>query len=358
MKKIVYIRTNSIRSEPRLIKEYTVGSSCFNCHIISWNREKIKEKRQKLYNLNLAAPYGSKIYFLFFPIWSFFCFFNLIKINPDLIHACDSEGVFSSLIYSKLFRKKIIFDMWDATLCRAPQTKFFRNFCSAIDRFLIKHTDMLLVPDKERLNQIDLRQCKYEVIPNSEKINSRPITQIKFTKKKTIHISYVGTLSKDRGVDQIIKAAKELPDFHFTIAGYGPDEQYFQELLNNCHLKNLDFLGRVNYEQAKKINQRSDIMISLLNPEFNNYKYATSTKIFEAFSFFKPVITTKNTASGNLVKKTSWGLTIDYNSTALINSLNDIKNGKKAITLDTNQCQQFNWENAATKILAIYKELI
>lgn len=359
--KIVFIRTNNFAVEPRLNKEYSTAKSFLDTSVISWDRERSGQSGQNLYSFDLYAKIGGKQYFLLFPLWMFFCFIKLIKISPRIIHACDSEGVLSGLLYAKLFRRKIIFDLWDATACRVPSGLGLKKFASWLDRCLASSVDAVLIPDEGRLKQIRLtKKVNYTLIPNSDVINKREPVRYNIVGKEQIVVTYIGILvGKYRGLEQIIEIAKVLPQYKIQIAGYGPDAAMIEKMiLENNQLGNIHYLGKVSYADSIKINQKSDILLSLLDPDFTNYQYATSTKIFDAFSAYKPVITTANTASAKLVRETDWGITVDYQKDALKQALESISEGKKVFELHYDKVSQYDWRSVEQRLADVYRSLI
>ena len=363
-KKIVFIRTNLFSLEPRLNKEVAAAEKKYSCYIISWDRELTGQKNKNLYSFNVYAKLGGKLYFVMFPIWTVYCFFCLLKIRPDIVHACDSEGVLSGLLYVKIFRKKIIYDMWDATSCRIPQGNILLDRLARwLDKQLINVTDVLIIPDQERLTQVGVKNDailkKTSVIYNSNVINVRDLLSMSFVDYKKIDVVYIGTLVLlNRGLEQIISVSSFFPNINFHIYGYGPDSEKIKELISSRGVSNLFLHGRVGCTEAEEINNNSDLIISLLNPKFENYQYATSTKVFDAFSSYKPIITTRGTASGKLVDETGWGVSVAYNENALKNTLFDIVNGNICFSLDYRRIEKYDWRVMIEKLVAIYDSLV
>lgn len=361
-KKLAFVRANSFEGESRLIKEYSVASGIFDSFLILWNREKTKKSKANAYYLNLRAPFGKLSLIFYLPIWFFFCIFHFVKTKPDIIHACDIEGIIPAYIYSTFAKTKLIYDIFDVTVGKFnPKNKTIHFLLILLDKFFIKNSNAVIVPDPERFSQLQFKpseiQDSFYVIYNSD-LMPNDSKEINFRNKKNIRISYVGVMSrKIRGLEHIFKAAKIHRNFSFWVAGYGPDNSYFQKLFAVNKLKNLEFYARVSHQKAKDINQKSDIMISLLDPRFANYQYATSTKVFEAFSLLKPIITTENTASGKLVEKTNWGLVIPYKSESLIKALEQIEKGEVIFKLESKKVKLYCWNKMSEKLTQIYQSI-
>jgi len=360
-KKIVFIRANTYNSEPRLIK-ISEGIKNFEQHFVLWDRDDrgTSEGKNAVY-FRRKSDFGNvKTLVSNIPAWSRFCWRELKKINPDIIHACDIEGVAAAYLYAKIFRKKLVYDIWDETSGKIVDQKSpLKKVANSLDRFYINRSDLFLLPDECRTEQIGIKKHldRMVLVPNSTTITPGKISEINLSKKAQINIAYVGVMSrKIRGLEFIIEAAKKFNRFQFTVAGYGPDDKYFEQALRG--IKNLTFLGRVDHAKAIEINNQADIIITLLDPNYENYKYATSTKAFEAFELLKPIITSEGTATARLINETGWGIAIKYNQKALENALDNIQNGIITFKLETNNAMKYSWDKVAAKLNAKYSELV
>ena len=50
---------------------------------------------------------------LFFPLFWSWVFINLIIYRPKVVHACDLDVILPCYVYKKIFRKKLVFDIFD-----------------------------------------------------------------------------------------------------------------------------------------------------------------------------------------------------------------------------------------------------
>ncbi len=359
MAKIVFIRTNNLTSETRLLKERQAAASDYSTALILWDRPGSGETAPAATYFRLKAPYGRLILLLYLPIWFGFVVIQLFKLKPDLIHACDWEGYVPAAIYRFFCPVPVVFDLWDALIGRFPVSAL-SSLLTGLDRAAAHRASAFIVPDPERLEQIGLDPTLLSqsatVIYNSDEVT---------TKARNVHfsgpitITYVGVMSAQiRGLEQLIEAARALPSCQFVIAGYGRDEAVLKALFSEAGLTNLKFVGRVSHTEAEKLNQQSDLMVSLLDPSYGNYRYATSTKVFEAFKFGKPVITTEGTASGQLISTTGWGVAVPYTAKALIATIQDITSGKVTFQLDPSRVQPYSWSVMTERLVKLYQQLL
>lgn len=366
-KKIVLIRANSIRSDTRTIKMYNVIQKISQGYALLWNRDSIRETTPPADRFYGNAPLGSKVIFLYLPFWFIWCFWRLVRLRPDAVHGCDLEGVIPGYWYAKLFRKRVIFDIHDATEGKYPLPKqsLLRKLFLWLDRYHLERADGFLIPDPERLDQLEYTKNeqtqllkKGEVTYNSEVLPSTKQT-VDFTKRKELRIAYVGALNKRiRGIEYIIEAAQALPTVRFEIAGMGADLSYFTEEFERLKLPNVTFHGRISHDQAMELNNKADLMVSLLDPEFRNYKYASSTKLFEAMKLGKPIIVTANTATGHIVEKARWGLAIPYQEHVLVETIKAIMAGRHIFELDGSRLAPYSWSTMEKRIADLYERVL
>ncbi len=362
--RITFIRTNTLRSEPRLMKEVRVAEALhFECSFVLWNRDSVEETSPRARVFNVRAPFGQPLFALLLPLWFIFCYVSLFRTRPHIIHACDWEAVVPAWVYCLTHRKtRLIYDIWDALIGRFPiQNSFLRRFIIRLEKFFIIQANYVLVPDPERLTQLSLTSShltsKLAVIYNSE-IISPELTPKVVRPRGELTLVYVGVMSRSiRGLEYILEAARMLPSCTFHLAGYGPDSNYFMDTFQQTHLPNLHWHGRLSHEDALALEQTADIIVSLLDPAYDNYRFATSTKVFQAFRFQKPVITTEETATGRLVTKTGWGLVIPYTQTALLAALENLIQGNYSFTLNPKAAEPYQWQTMAKRLKQIYRQI-
>jgi glycosyltransferase involved in cell wall biosynthesis len=365
--RIVIIRANSIRSDTRTLKMYRSLNMFSECIPILWNRDSIRETEPKAIRWYFNIPLGSKKFLLYFPLWTIICVWQLYKLKPDAIHGCDLEGAIPAYIYSVFRKTPFIFDIHDVTEGKYklnPKSLLRRLFLWADRRMIIK-ANAVFMPDPERMDQLELKKDVRDKISNKCFVvyNSDIITtgtkNITFSDKKQLVASYVGNLTRNiRGVEFILDAIPKFPNIFFHIAGMGADYQYFADKFGKLKTLNFKFWGRVSHDKAMEINTDSDFMISLLNPNFHNYKFASSTKLFEAFRLFKPIIVSDNTATSNIVNSTEWGSAIKYHKGELEKVLFEISSGKITYHLDSNKTAKYSWQEMEKIIHKVYSKLL
>ena len=123
---IAVVRTaNSIIYDPRVRKIVTSLSKKYSVVTLGWNRDGIPQEKINSYIVKLELfklktsvwkPSMLRVIvrlLIFFPPFWIWVFLKLLVYRPDVIHACDLDSVLPCLIYKVLFRKRLIFDVFD-----------------------------------------------------------------------------------------------------------------------------------------------------------------------------------------------------------------------------------------------------
>lgn len=262
-------------------------SDYFPSHV-DFNRRNLKS----LVNL-LVRPFGS------FEVRK--CFNQLVDdFKPDIIHLNNIHSQLSPIIASLGYRKKIpvvwtLHDyklvcpayllMSEGRLCEACYENRWsvvskkcikRNLMASLVAYfearfwhpakLTKITDLFISPSgflKTKMIKGGFAEDKIVVLNNF--VNSENLTVDPGTKEE--YYCYVGRLSPEKGVDLLLNAAAELPDYKLKIIGAGPLED---RLLSGRENSNVEFLGYKTGKELRTIISGSKFIIVPSNWFENN----------------------------------------------------------------------------------------
>ena len=172
-------------------------------------------------------------------------------------------------------------------------------------------------------------------------------------------IVYTGNIVKNRGLDRITSAIKDLNDVKLLIAGKPIDENLLHVLLR---LPNVEYRGLLQPAEALALNLLSDAMIILYDLQIPNNNFSMSNKLFEAMMCGLPIIT--NVSTEIVKEEVGCGTIVDYND------INKIKGAIATLRDDPQLCrklgnngrnaflQKYNWGKMEQKLLEIYKNLV
>ena len=115
-------------------------------------------------------------------------------------------------------------------------------------------------------------------------------------------VVYVGRLSKEKGVDLLIRAFERLDDGHLLIIGSGSEERELKRLAEKCD--RIHFLGFLPRDQALLYVKGSDVFVLPSRSE------GLSTALLEAMACGTAVIATSVGGSVELVEHGVSGLLV------------------------------------------------
>jgi glycosyltransferase involved in cell wall biosynthesis len=177
------------------------------------------------------------------------------SINPNYaLHdhekICERKGI-------SALSNKCIQDSYSATalslLKFAIQNrgKFYHRYINT----LITPTDF--VRNKLINNGFDKKQVKTLAYPIQ--VNTKTNKQIN---TKRPYILYAGRLSQEKGIDLLLKVAKQLPNINFKIAGTGPlHDETLNKTKNKTEYNNTELLGFVSQQKLFEIIKQARIII-------------------------------------------------------------------------------------------------
>ncbi len=153
-----------------------------------------------------------------------------------------------------------------------------------------KNINIFIVPSKFVFNKlIQARFDKNKIKKLSHFINLQEYKNIEIQNNLKKYILYFGRLSKEKGVNILLQAMKQLPNIKLKIAGAGPEEK-------NCKLKNIELLGHQNKDQLKILIKNSEfIVMPSLSPE------TFGLSALEAMALGKTVLASKIGALPELI---------------------------------------------------------
>ena len=168
-------------------------------------------------------------------------------------------------------------------------------------------------------------------------------------------VSFSGRLTKNKGIDLLLKAAKTYEDGNTLtlIAGFGQEYEYLNNLKEKLELKDVIFLGNRNYETLRKIYNISDVCAVPSRQE------AFGLVALESLACGTPVVAAKEGGIPDFVNDKVGILIQGENIAELEKGILQILNKEK--TFDSEYLAKYARENYKQdlfidKLVSIYKE--
>ena len=163
-----------------------------------------------------------------------------------------------------------------------------------------KCVDLFLAPSqfvRDKFVEHGWDAKRFEVLPHFQNIHviSEP--------PSNGPILYFGRLSKEKGIDDLIRAMQQVPDIHLVIAGDGPQKNELERLTASLRLMNVEFVGHLGAEERDRRIAQSRFTI------LPSRAYETLGKtILESYAHARPVIATDIGSRRELIHDGETGL--------------------------------------------------
>lgn len=300
-------------------------------------------------------------------------FLIAIGLNSD-VYISNEPETFLLLIFIKMFTgKKIVYDIWEYYPDVMYMAKgFYKLFLfinlNVFEKYLLGLYDGLIFADSDILNlyeKYNLRKCILYNYPNLDYINDNVVKYDEFT------MVYVGGLSENRGIMNILKVIKKLmlktSSFRVIIIGNFKSAMFKDECMSFIRQNNLanhvQFLGYLPHNSIYDILGSSHLGFVLFNiiPKFEKN---IPTKQFEYMASKIPTIGSDLGPISRYVQKSKSGVVISpYDIEGIVKSIETImndpelqkelgENGYKYIK------NKWNWKKQEEKMLLFYEDIL
>lgn len=298
-----------------------------------------------------------------------------LKTNARLFHFHDPELLLCG-VFLKLSGKKVVFDIHEnvrlsfVSKSWLPKVlvPFATFFYFTLERLSMVFFDALVLAEESY--QKYYPKNKSTIVLNYPIINGDINTDMPDKDESCISLVYVGGISENRGVWEMIQLTKVLIDKKLncrlklvgTIYSDVLKEQ-IKAFVKNEHLDNvIEIVGRIPFEQVSDMLKYSHVGLAILKP-IPNYRESLPTKIFEYMQYGLPVITNNFPLYKRYIEDENTGICIDFDNfekeiTPIINLISDPQRCKELGNNGRACVQKFNWTNEAKKLIELYKNVL
>jgi glycosyltransferase involved in cell wall biosynthesis len=138
---------------------------------------------------------------------------------------------------------------------------------------------------------------KFQVLPHFQEIGA--LTE----PPQSSPALYVGRLSAEKGIDDLLRAMSRVPGIRLLIAGDGPQREALASLATHLELKNVEFVGQVGAAERDSLIARSCFTV------LPSHAYETLGKtILESYALGRAVIASDLGSRGELVRDGETGI--------------------------------------------------
>ena len=271
--------------------------------------------------------------------------------NYDIIHAHHPTA---ALAFKGSSAKKVVtFHGVFSNQIGMLHGKTAQNLSNKYEQNALKWADAITTGSKDSFDYYSNQGYHPYYIPNAIEIDSLPLD---INQKYEKQIIFVGRLSKEKGIESLIRLSEILPkNIHLVIIGSGPLENEIKQTAKDH--SNIDFLG---YLPKNKVIPLIRGSFALIQPSLAE---GISTTMLEAMACRIPIIASNVGGNKELIINNENGFLVNPES---INEIN-----KKIIELSENKIlvknfgqksselvKNFEWSNIGKKYLELYKSLL
>lgn len=311
---------------------------------------------------------------IFFTNWKMF--FVAKNQKADIYHFHDPDLLLVGLFLKIFTKRKVIYDVHEdfpEQLFPSKIPFFIRNFLiffiNFLEKLISKKFDYVIAATEDIKNKFQQYHCRVIDVKNYPVIGFflQDDLNIPIKKEKDCPtLIYIGSLSKERGIREIIEAVKLVNLKHkvrLKIIGWFSNKNFEKEI-KKISPKEVEFVNGIPYTQIPQELKAADIGLVCLRPDEPRYRVSLPVKLFEYMITGLPVIASNFLLWKEIVEKNNCGIcvdplkpeeiakTIEYLINHPIEAKQMGENGKKAIL------EKYNWENESKKLLKVYENLL
>jgi len=306
-------------------------------------------------------------------------FRSIVRFKPAFIHAHDLPMVPLALLFGKLFRLPVIFDMHEnyPEALKAFQKKGVINFllknykaAKLLEKFCIKKSDAIITvveENSERLIKQGVDSEKIYLVSNTVDLDTfatEPIDENILEKyRNKIVLLYAGYVTPERGLDVVVRGMsflkEKLTSAKLLIIGNGISVPTLKKLISELSLN--DFVEFIEWPGHDKLSSYFKVARIFISPQPQCEFWDTTIphKLFEYMSKSKPVLAADSKAIKRVIEETNSGMTYETGnpenfSTKVLEILSSNipfgENGLKAVK------KIYNWEKDSKVLIKLYKD--
>jgi glycosyltransferase involved in cell wall biosynthesis len=353
----------------RVYREAIVLAKSFRVSVIGWDRTCKRKGHEftqgiEVIRIKRKSSYGNFGDFLVgLPVFWFQCIIYLIKLKVDIVHCHDLDtlpaGVLLKFFNPKL---KVVFDSHEhyPSMISKKVPAFLAKIVGIFFVTLPRLADGVIVVNDYLASC--LSKCKKVTIlmncPQLDESN-KPISLS--SNQDGFKVFYFGSLSENKGIYTLLKAAEQRSNIKLLIAGDGPAKEDI--IKSSKSHPNISYFGWISYQQILNIMAISDLIPILYFADVLNNKIATPNKLFLAMRFGKPVVVFTGSLTEKIVKKEQMGDAIHEDNVAeLLTLIDDLienpskleyygKNGNDAFH------REYNWQVMQNRLTELYNNI-
>ena len=273
------------------------------------------------------------------------------KKNNDIVH---SHHLVGALAMKNAPGKKIlsIHGVYSKNIDQL-YGKATSNISKKYEKTVLNFADVITVNSNEGYNYYTEMGFNVVQIPNAIDLDIIPK---KSTRQFDNQMIFAGRLSKEKGVETLIKTAAQLPDnYHLLIAGSGPLEGKVKDLATKK--TNVHYLGYQSKQNVLSLMHSSDLLIQ------PSLEEGMSSTLLEAMGCGTCILASNIEGISEIVENEKTGVLVEpNNSDELLNKILELLPEKekrlRMVKEGLQIVKQYDWKEVGKLYLDTYQRLL
>ena len=378
---MVHIVLNPFTQDSRVIRECkSLAKIGYNITVIAYwleglNLEEMKNGYQ-IIRIPIATKSWSKnpiiqmIKYLEFFIRSLFV---IKKIQPNICHGHDPDGLLIGYFAKLLWKSKLIYDSheyWADSIHLIGNKRILFKFGRQIEKILIKRAEVVIAVNKSIADIISKENnVKSIAVVRNIPDTTQCVTQ--YTRKGLgfpecdSNIIYVGNIERGRGIDVIIEIM-EMVHKDIGLVLMGRDSAFKKDMQELSKIKKLEsrvrFIESVHPNQVLSVCKLADVGIAPIQNLCKSYYLSLPNKIFEYIHAELPVLVSDFPEMKNIVNNYSVGEVFNIDEpSSLIKVINNYFDNPDNMIRYKQNCLKaskvLSWDNEEKQLFNLYNQL-
>ncbi len=313
------------------------------------------------YEINIEARPGRGLVNIFQLLKYQRSVYRWLKENRDrfdIIHAFDLDAGLMVYLFNKFNKKKYIYHIADFYVdSRNIKSGILRKLIRKLEYKVIESAETTIICTEKRRQQIEGSKPKELVIIHNTP-SKREKIDTSFENEK-ITFTYVGGLTRNRFIENIIDVFKENKNFDLKLAGMGNMQEYAKAM--SMEHENIEYYGMISYEEALELYAKTDVMFAIYDPKNPNYRYSAPNKVYEAMMYGKAIIVAKDTGVDDIVRDEDMGFSIRYSKEDFVKLLDQIQDNPSILEEKGKNAslvyKKYSWETMKNRFIEVYDHI-
>lgn len=294
--------------------------------------------------------------------------------NADIYNPRDAEPLLVAHLAASLRGAIVVYDSDELCLDRnkpVTRKRWWRFLMFRFERHYARKSAAVITTDHGRADILAQRYriSRPTVVLNVPDTFDALQPDLDFRTRaladRTYLLIYQGVLIENRGIPEMMRAMKYLPECRLALVGYGHKEDEYKKILAVENLEaSVEFFDAVPFERLMRYTAAADVGMIPLIPACLSYRYAAPNKLFEYMMAGLPVVVTDLPDMALVVNEERVGTLIDDATSpeSIARATRELIESNESLTERGRRAREaalarYNWTVERRKLLDVYERL-